>query len=86
MKEYILLEDYTDEQREISLFKDDVVEILDIDKPEKWLVRTKYKNLNQVKLYLNFFSKILTRDLFLSLKKFKQVMDKKILLSWSLTI
>ena len=51
MREYILLEDYKDEQREITIFKDDIVEILDIDKPEKWLVRTKYKNLNQV----NFF-------------------------------
>ena len=48
MQEYILLDDYKDEQREISLFKDDIVEILDISKPEKWLVRSKYKHLNQV--------------------------------------
>ena len=48
LQEYILLDDYKDEQREISLFKDDIVEILDISKPEKWLVRSKYKNLNQV--------------------------------------
>jgi hypothetical protein len=48
LQEYILLSDYKDEQREISLFKDDIVEILEIFKPEKWLVRTKYKNLNQV--------------------------------------
>jgi hypothetical protein len=43
-----LLEDYKDEQREISLFKNDIVEILDISKPEKWLVRSK-NNLIQVK-------------------------------------
>ncbi|RNA34764.1 muscle M-line assembly unc-89-like [Brachionus plicatilis] len=48
LKEFILLEDYTDEQREITIFKNDIVEILDNDKPEKWLVRTKYKTLNQV--------------------------------------
>lgn len=48
LQEYIVTEDYTDEQREISLSKDDVIEILDISKPEKWLVRTKSKTLNQV--------------------------------------
>ncbi len=48
MKEYVLLADYKDEQREISLFKDDIIEVLDISKPEKWLVRTKYSNLVQV--------------------------------------
>ncbi|CAF0740265.1 unnamed protein product [Brachionus calyciflorus] len=48
LQEYILLEDYKDEQREITIFKDDIVEILDIAKSEKWLVRTKYKTLNQV--------------------------------------
>jgi hypothetical protein len=52
MKEYVLLADYKDEQREISLFKDDIIEVLDISKPEKWLVRTKYSNLVQV---INFF-------------------------------
>jgi len=41
-------QDCVDEQREISLFKDDIVEILDISKPEKWLVRTKYKHLTEV--------------------------------------
>jgi hypothetical protein len=41
------LEDYKDEQREIALFKNDIVEILDISKAEKWLVRSK-KNLIQV--------------------------------------
>lgn len=50
LKEYILLEDYKDEQREIALFKDDIVEILDVAKPEKWLVRSK-RNLVHVKLY-----------------------------------
>ena len=44
----MLLNDYKDEHREITMFKDDVVEILDISKPEKWLVKTKYKNLIQV--------------------------------------
>ena len=48
LQEYALLDDYKDEQREITMFKDDVVEILDISKPEKWLVKTKYKNLIQV--------------------------------------
>ena len=42
------MDDYKDEEREISLFRDDIVEILDISKPEKWLVRSKYKNLVQV--------------------------------------
>lgn len=42
------MDDYKDEEREISLFRDDVVEILDISKPEKWLVRSKHKNLIQV--------------------------------------
>ncbi len=41
------MEDYKDEQREIALFKNDIVEILDISKAEKWLVRSK-KNLIQV--------------------------------------
>lgn len=48
MHEYALLTDYKDEQREIALFQDDIIEVLDISKPEKWLVRTKYKNLVQV--------------------------------------
>lgn len=48
MQEYMLTTDYKDEQREISLFKDDIVEVLDISKPEKWLVRTKYTNIVQV--------------------------------------
>lgn len=43
-----MLDDYTDKQREITIFKDDIVEILDNEKPEKWLVRTKYKTLNQI--------------------------------------
>ena len=42
------MDDYKDEEREISLFRDDIVEILDISKPEKWLVRSKHKNLIQV--------------------------------------
>lgn len=42
------MDDYKDEDREISLFRDDIVEILDISKPEKWLVRSKHKNLIQV--------------------------------------
>lgn len=48
LREYVLLEDYTDKQQEVNLSKDDIVEILDIAKPEKWLVRNKYKNPNQV--------------------------------------
>lgn len=47
-KEYVLLTDYKDEQREIALFKNDIIEVLDISKPEKWLVRTKYSNIIQV--------------------------------------
>lgn len=39
--ECILMKDYKDEQREITLFKGDVLEILDMSKPEKWLVRSK---------------------------------------------
>jgi len=66
MKEYVLLADYKDEQREISLFKDDIIEVLDISKPEKWLVRTKYSNLVQVifiiiqfiKSYINKYDEI----------------------------
>ncbi len=42
------MDDYKDEEREISLFRDDIVEILDVSKPEKWLVRSKHKNLIQV--------------------------------------
>jgi hypothetical protein len=52
MHEFVLLTDYKDEQREISLFKDDIIEVLDISKSNKWLVRTKYANLVQVKLIL----------------------------------
>jgi hypothetical protein len=48
LHEFVLLDDYKDEQREITLFKGDIVEILDISKPEKWLVRTKYKHLTEV--------------------------------------
>ena len=54
MKEYALLTDYKDEQREISLFKDDIIEVLDLTKPDKWLVRTKYSNLVQVKFNFIF--------------------------------
>ena len=46
--------DYKDEQREISLFKDDIIEVLDISKPEKWLVRTKHSNLVQVIFKITF--------------------------------
>jgi hypothetical protein len=59
MHEFVLLIDYKDEQREISLFKDDIIEVLDISKSNKWLVRTKYANLVQVKsilvIILNMF-------------------------------
>jgi len=48
LKEYKLVKDYKDEEREISLFKGDIVEIVDISKAEKWLVRSKYANLIQV--------------------------------------
>ena len=48
MQEYVLMCDYKDEQREITLFKDDIVEILDISKPEKWLVKAKNKSIIQV--------------------------------------
>ncbi len=48
LKEYKLLDDYKDEAREISLFKDDIVEIVDLSKADKWLVKTKYSNLVQV--------------------------------------
>ena len=48
LREYKLLEDYTDNEREITLFKDGLVEIIDIAKSDKWLVRTKYANIVQV--------------------------------------
>lgn len=52
LREYKLLKDYKDEEREISLFQGDIVEIVDVSKAEKWLVRSKYANLIQVKLFL----------------------------------
>jgi hypothetical protein len=48
LKEFKLTCDYKDDQREISLSKNDIVEILDITKSEKWLVKTKYNNITEV--------------------------------------
>jgi hypothetical protein len=42
-----LKEDFRDEARDVFMNKGDMVEIVDIDKQDKWLVRNK-KNLNQV--------------------------------------
>lgn len=39
--------DFRDEARDVFMNKGDMVEIVDIDKKDKWLVRNK-KNLNQV--------------------------------------
>lgn len=52
LREYKLLKDYKDQEREISLFQGDIVEIVDVSKPEKWLVRSKYANLIQVNIFL----------------------------------
>jgi hypothetical protein len=48
LKEYKLKSDYKDEEREICLFKDNIVDVIDISKADKWLVRTKHSNLIQV--------------------------------------
>lgn len=51
LHEYKLLEDYKDQGREIALFKDGLVEIIDITKGDKWLVRTKFSNIVQVSIF-----------------------------------
>ncbi|CAF4044788.1 unnamed protein product [Adineta steineri] len=45
--DFILKDDFRDEARDVFMNKGDMVEIVDIDKQDKWLVRNK-KNLNQV--------------------------------------
>ncbi|CAF1211691.1 unnamed protein product [Didymodactylos carnosus] len=47
LSDFILKEDYCDNGRDVYMSKGDIVEIVDIEKKEKWLVRNK-KNLNQV--------------------------------------
>ncbi|CAF3134462.1 unnamed protein product [Rotaria sp. Silwood2] len=47
LSNFILKDDFRDEARDVSMNKGDIVEIVDIDKKDKWLVRNK-KNLNQV--------------------------------------
>jgi hypothetical protein len=42
------LSDFTDDLRDITLFRNDIVDIIDITKPEKWLVRTKFTAIKQV--------------------------------------
>ncbi|CAF1363451.1 unnamed protein product [Adineta steineri] len=45
--DFILKDDFRDEARDVFMNKGDMVEIVDIDKQDKWLVRNK-KNLNQI--------------------------------------
>ncbi|CAF4949627.1 unnamed protein product, partial [Rotaria sp. Silwood1] len=47
LSNFMLKDDFRDEARDVSMNKGDIVEIIDIDKKEKWLVRNK-KNLNQI--------------------------------------
>ena len=54
LSDFVLKDDFRDEARDVSMSKGDVVEIVDIDKKEKWLVRNK-KNLNQVRRRTSIF-------------------------------
>ncbi|CAF1178754.1 unnamed protein product [Adineta ricciae] len=45
--DFVLKDDFRDEARDVYMNKGDMVEIVDIDKQDKWLVRNK-KNLNQI--------------------------------------
>ncbi|CAF0827406.1 unnamed protein product, partial [Didymodactylos carnosus] len=47
LSDFILKEDYCDDSRDVSMNRGDIVEIVDVEKKEKWLVRNK-KNLNQI--------------------------------------
>ncbi|CAF5181098.1 unnamed protein product [Rotaria magnacalcarata] len=47
LSDFVLKDDFRDEARDVSMNKGDLVEIIDIDKKDKWLVRNK-RNLNQV--------------------------------------
>ncbi|CAF2039813.1 unnamed protein product [Rotaria magnacalcarata] len=47
LSDFVLKDDFRDEARDVSMNKGDLVEIIDIDKKDKWLVRNK-RNLNQI--------------------------------------